>query len=273
MEKERVVLITGASSGIGLACAKMLADKGYIVYGTSRKASYPPTTVKKNFYMIQMDVTDEGSIKRAVNFIIEKEGKIDILINNAGFGLAGSVEDTSMKEAFEQFDTNFFGVHRVIKEVLPFMRERRKGYIINVSSIGGIIGLPFQPFYSASKFAVEGLTEALWHELKPFGIKVILIEPGDLKTEFTQRRVFVEKSQKSPYYVQMQKTISIAQRDETHGSSPEKVGKLLLKLLRKKNPKLRYQVGPSYEKVAVLLKRILPEKIFLWAISKYYKIG
>lgn len=272
MKESRVVLITGASSGIGKSCAELLAKKGFRVYGTSRKASIPPVESEPPF-LLKMDVSDEKSVRDAVGFVLATEGRIDILINNAGFGLAGSVEDTSISEAKHQFETNFFGVHRMLKEVLPVMRNQKSGIVINISSIAGIIALPYQPFYSASKFALEGLTEAIWHELRPFGIKVFLVEPGDLKTEFTKSRIFARASHNSPYTEQMKKTISVAEKDETSGSSPEEVARLIYRIITSGRTKLRYQVGPFHEKLAVKLKKLLPEGIFLKAVSRYYKIG
>lgn len=268
--KEKVALITGASSGIGKACAEVLVKSGIKVYGTSRKAKFPPD-LNSNPILVQMDVNDDESVNRAVSYILEKEGKIDILVNNAGFGIAGPVEETPLEAAKNQFETNFFGVHRVIKAVLPQMRERKDGLIVNISSIGGIIPLPFQPFYSASKFAVEGLTEALRMELIPFNIKVVLIEPGDLKTEFTDRRVkFIkEGSEYMPYF---ERTIKVVEHDERNGGSPEEVAKVLKKIIKSRNPKPRYTAGPTYEKVAVFLRRILPGKLFTWALAKYYRI-
>jgi short-subunit dehydrogenase len=268
--EKRVALITGASSGIGKACAEMLVNMGIKVYGTSRKAQFPPDA-DSNPTILQMDVNENKSISRAVSYILEKEGKIDILINNAGFGVAGPVEETPLEAAKEQFETNFFGVFRLILAVLPHMRERREGLIVNISSIGGIIPLPFQPFYSASKFAVEGLTEALRMELIPFNVKVVLIEPGDLKTDFTNRRVkFIkENSEYMPYF---ERTIKVVEHDERHGGSPEEVARVLKKIINSKNPKPRYTAGPSYEKAAVFLRRILPGRIFTWALAKYYRI-
>jgi short-subunit dehydrogenase len=271
MKNSKVILITGASSGIGKACASYLASLGHRVYGTSRRATFPETF---NSYpvLIPMDVTDEESVKKAISFVLEKEGKIDVLINNAGFGVAGAVEDTSYEEALSQFETNFFGSHRVIRHVIPYMREKRSGLIINIGSIAGLIGLPFQPFYSASKFALEGLSEALMHEVNPFNIKVVLVEPGDLKTEFTDRRQLVTKSLNSPYSAQMKKTLAVVEKDERSGGSPEAVARIISKIISSPNPRPRYRVGPFYEKLAVFLRRFLPERIFLWAIRKYYRI-
>ncbi|MGD1994460.1 MAG: SDR family oxidoreductase, partial [Anaerolineae bacterium] len=184
-EKE-VVLITGASSGIGKACADHLVQQGYRVFGTSRRAPFPPQPAKPGEpVMIRLDVDDEASVGQVVGHLHQSVGHIDVVVNNAGFGVAGAVEDTTLAEARAQMETNFFGVVRVCRAVLPRMRERGAGLIVNVSSLGGVIALPFQAFYSASKFAVEGFTEALRMEVKPFGVQVVLIQPGDLSTGFT----------------------------------------------------------------------------------------
>jgi short-subunit dehydrogenase len=174
-----VVLITGASSGIGQALAYTLMEKGYKVYGTSRGIKNEETIKAKNgsgfIKMIPLDVCSEVSVKNAVDYILQRELAIDILVNNAGFGIAGSVEDTSPEEALSQFDTNFFGVLRMIRAVLPKMREQKNGLIINVSSVAGLISVPYQSMYSASKYAVEAMTETLRLEVKPFGIRVSMV--------------------------------------------------------------------------------------------------
>ncbi|MGC8873617.1 MAG: SDR family NAD(P)-dependent oxidoreductase, partial [Chloroflexia bacterium] len=153
-----VVLITGASSGIGLACARYLADRGYRVFGTSR---HPEACPPEPFPMIQMDVCDDASVLRGVEAVRERAGRIDVLVNNAGIGYGGAIEDTSLEEAHRQFETNFFGALRLCRAVLPIMRAQGSGLIVNMSSIGGLIGLPFQGLYSATKFALEGMSEAL----------------------------------------------------------------------------------------------------------------
>ena len=171
--------------------------------------------------MIQMDVTDDTSIKTAVRHIVDKEGHLDVVVNNAGIGVAGSIEDTSMEEIKFQFETNFFGVFRVCHEVLPIMRIQRSGYIINISSIAGLIGVPFQGAYSASKFALEGLTEALRMEIKSFGIHTVLIEPGDFNTGFTINRIKTKKSQISSIYSdRFKRALHIMKEDERNGSKP-----------------------------------------------------
>jgi NAD(P)-dependent dehydrogenase (short-subunit alcohol dehydrogenase family) len=192
----KVVLITGASSGIGAACAQLLAQRGFNVYGSSRDPDFRPA----NFRPLQMDVCDDQSVERAVARVIAEAGSIDAVVNNAGCGLAGAVEDTTTPEAMHQMDVNFMGAFRVTRAVLPGMRQRRSGVIVNVSSLGGLFGLPFQSFYSASKFALEGFTESLRHEVGGYGIRVVLVEPGDVKTGFTASRVLTAATNSASAY-------------------------------------------------------------------------
>ncbi len=196
VQDNRVVLITGASSGLGLACAEHLHSKGYRVYGTSRQIKRD--TPSGSFQMIRMDVCDDNSVKEAIGRIVAAEKQLDILVNNAGISVSGAVEDISIAEYKIQFETNFFGALRVCQGVLPIMREQRSGCIINVSSLAGQIGLPFDGAYAASKFALEGVSEALRMEVKAFGIKVVLLEPGDINTGMTARNLLSEKS--TPVY-------------------------------------------------------------------------
>lgn len=270
MMNNKVILITGTSSGIGKACADYLSSKKYIVYGTSRK----PSNQKNNtFEMISMDVNNDESVKKAVSIVLEKYGRIDVVINNAGYGISGSIEETPIKKAYEQFNTNFFGVFRVCKEILPVMRKQKSGLIINISSIGGLLGLPFQGFYCAAKFALEGLSESLRMEIESFGIKVVLIEPGDIKTQFTFRRETLNYlNKKSNYDKNVKDTICIVERDEQSGPSPIKVAYLIEKIINKKSPKVRYIVGSFYQKFIVFLSRILPKKLIQWILMKYYKL-
>jgi NAD(P)-dependent dehydrogenase (short-subunit alcohol dehydrogenase family) len=179
MSEPRVVLITGASSGIGQATASLLADRGYKVFGTSRQ---PRSDTSDGFVMLQLDITSDTSVKACIHAVMQRTGRMDILINNAGYGLSGAIEETSIQEAKSQFETNFFGAVRMVKTVLPVMRQQRSGHIINISSMGGVVGNPFLGFYSASKFALEGYTEALRHEVKRFNIHVSLVEPTYFKT-------------------------------------------------------------------------------------------
>ncbi|MFH1743990.1 MAG: SDR family NAD(P)-dependent oxidoreductase, partial [bacterium] len=200
--------------------------------------------------------------------ILEKENGIDVVINCAGFGLAGSVEDTSTEEAKSQFETNFFGVMRVCRAALPGMRERGSGLIVNISSLGGLISAPFHGVYCASKFAVEGVTEALRMEVARFGIKVVLVEPGDFKTKFTGNRKKTEASQTNPaYQEQFENSLRAMEQAEQRGPEPAILARLIRKIIETPNPKLRYVAAPGMQPLAPLLKRILPwsvcEKIFM----------
>jgi NAD(P)-dependent dehydrogenase (short-subunit alcohol dehydrogenase family) len=264
-----VVLITGASTGIGFACAKTLSSAGYSVYGTSRN----PSGEDQGFKWLRMDVADEESVRNAIQKLLDKEGRIDIVVNNAGIGYGGAVEDTSLDEAKATLETNFFGVLRVCHAVLPVMRSQGKGLIVNMSSIGGLVGLPYVALYSASKYAVEGMTQALRLEVNPFGINVVLINPGDTATDFTQnRRLCQQSGEGSAYYEQFQRTLAIIEKNEIEGSSPERVAKVLLRVVSSAKPKRRYIAGNLFERLAVILRRYLPESVFEWGIAKYYSM-
>ncbi len=266
---KKVVLITGASSGFGKVAAEYLSQKDYKVYGTSRN----PSTQIKMYKMIQMNVNDKTSVAKGVRYILDKEGTIDVVVNNAGFGIAGSLEGTSVKEIKSQFETNFFGVLKVCKKVIPIMRSQQSGYIINISSIAGLIGVPFQGAYSASKFALEGLTEVLRMEVKPFGIHMVLIEPGDFNTEFTANRIKTKQSQDNSIYSErFKRALNIIEEDEKNGSKPDKIVLLIERIINNPSPRLRYMTGPLVQRIAVHLKKFLPARFFEWIITKSYKI-
>jgi len=268
----RVVLITGASSGIGKACAVRLAAEGDRVYGTSRHPS--EETGVPNMQMLAMDVNSDESVAAAIDQVVQAEGTIDVVVNNAGFGIAGAVEDTSIEEAKALFETNFFGMLRVCRAVLPVMRKAHRGTIINTSSLGGRIGLPYQGLYSATKFAVEGMSEALRMEVHQFGIRVIMIEPGDFRTGFTKNRRYVAAAQQDSIYREsFESTIEVAENDEQSGSSPEQIARLLVRILRSRSPKVRYSVGGISQRGAAILKQILPSRVFEWALMKYYRVN
>lgn len=271
----KVVLITGASSGIGKSMAEFLRDKGYRVYGTSRKAQLDDNTVRsdeKNGFlkMLKLDVCSDESVRNAISHIMALEGRIDIVVNNAGMGIAGSVEDTSPEEVFKQIDTNFLGMHRVIRQVAPIMRKQRSGLIVNISSVAAQFSIPFQAMYSASKAAIEAVSEVLRTELKPFGVNVVIIEPGDTKTGFTDNRVFAaDANENSVYKDAFKKSIGVMIKDETNGPDPIVVTKQLYRILGKKNPPVRVVVGLQY-KVLTFLKRLLPTRLILFVLSKMY---
>ena len=263
----KVILITGISSGFGKAISEILPDKGYKVYGISRR----PLEERKGITVLKGDVTDIDSIKTAVHSLLEKEGKIDVLINNAGMGIAGPIEFCSPLEIRTQMDTNFTGIVNMIQAVLPAMRSQRQGLILNISSIGGLMGLPYQGFYSASKFAVEGLSEGLRMELKPYNIKVVVIRPGDFLTSFTSNRKMVDQLSGNPYEMQFKKTISVIEKDENGGLKPEYLAKKIAGIIEKRNPDNTYVIATAEQKLAVVLKKILPSSWFFSMLESHYK--
>jgi NAD(P)-dependent dehydrogenase (short-subunit alcohol dehydrogenase family) len=279
MQSKRVILISGTSSGFGKACAEHLCARGYRVFGTSRTdapasqgaaAAGGPGALDR----LQMNVNDDASAKQAVETVLARAGRIDVVVNNSGIGIAGAVEDTTIEEARAQFETNFFGVLRVCRAVLPAMRAQGSGTIINISSIGGLVGIPFQALYSASKFAVEGLSEALRLEVRPFGIRVVLVEPGDARTRFTARRVRTAASLSNPGYREAcERAVAIMEADERNGMAPERVALLVEKIIRARSPRLRYVVAPAPEAIAFGLRRFVPAGVFEWGLRRYYRLG
>jgi NAD(P)-dependent dehydrogenase (short-subunit alcohol dehydrogenase family) len=252
----KVVLITGASSGIGLACAVHLAAQGFAVVGASRR-----TTAEVAWTSLVMDVDDDASVASVVGQVVRDHGGIDAVVTCAGWGLAGPVETTPVAEARAQLDTNFFGTVRVVAAALPNLRAR-KGRIVLMSSIGGVIGLPFQAYYSASKFALEGWAEALAWELKPHGVPVTLVEPGNFHTGFTGARRSVPAGPGDPYAEAAAKAITRMERDEANGADPERVAAVVAKVLTRARPPRRLSVGPADERIGVLAKRLLPNRLF-----------
>jgi len=275
---DRVVLITGASSGFGEACARHLSQKGYRVYGTSRNAGFEkksaPSPAGVPFLkMIPMDVRETASVNKGVKYIIDREGRIDVMVNNAGIAVAGTVEDMTVDDVKSQFETNFFGAVRVCQAVIPKMRAQHSGYIVNISSIGGVMGIPFQSAYSASKFALEGFTEAFRIEVKPFGIHVVLIEPGDFKTSITKNRIKPTISQKNFAYAKQYHTaLTIMENEEKNGQPPEKLALLLEKIITHPSPKVRYTIGKLEQRLSTLYKRLVPSKTYERTFMKYYKL-
>jgi short-subunit dehydrogenase len=267
--KEKVILIVGASSGIGKACAFELSKEGHIVFGTSRKVkNWEEIPVgEKKFYLLPMDVTDDQSIFQGVSKIVEKEGKIDVLIQNAGVGLAGPIEETQEKEAIWQFEVNFFGAFRVVKNILPIMRKRKNGLIVFISSLAGEFGLPFQSFYSASKAALNNFAEALQMECS--FLKVAVVEPGDYRTSFPDNRVMVKGyNPEISFYKNCQIAIQKQEKAERQSGNPEEVAKLISKII--KNPsRFYYRVGKN-AKIIGILGKILPRRLVIEAVAKHY---
>ncbi|MGE5559783.1 MAG: SDR family oxidoreductase [Chloroflexota bacterium] len=270
----RVALVVGASSGMGRACAEYLRDQGYYVYGTSRRASFPTDDGYRNadgfLTMIPLDVTQEASVSQAVGFVLAKEGQLNVLLNCAGYALGGAIEDTSRDEAREIFETNFFGLMDVCRAVLPAMRAQKGGLIVNIGSVAGFIALPFQAMYSASKYAVEAMSEALRMEVRPFGIKVSLIDPGDVHTGFTASRKTVAAAATNPVYqARHEKAVKEMIRSETAGPGPQVVVREFARILNSANPPVRVVVTPQYKAVAVL-KRILPARWVEAIVERMY---
>ena len=259
----KVAVITGASSGIGLECAKMFSQNGYKVYALSRRGG--------NDHLIshvKCDVTDEKCVKSTFSDIFEKENRIDILVNNAGFGISGAVEFTDTQSAKKQFDVNFFGTVICSKAVLKLMRKQGFGRIINISSMAAPLAIPFQSFYSASKAAVNSFTLSLANEVKPFGISVCALMPGDVKTEFTQNRE-KEIAGKEVYGDIIEKSIAQMEKDEQNGMSAEKIARAVLALAEKKKAKPLSTTGLQYKCFSVLSK-VLPTKIVNGVIALIY---
>ena len=233
---EKVVLITGASSGIGKACAGYFSVRDHVVYGTTRNRhllrAWPEDAEYK---MLFMDVTDIDSIQNGVDKILEECGHLDILINNAGIGMAGSIEDSSYEELKLQFDTNLFGAVNVINEILPLMRKYGSGLIVNIGSVASYISIPFQAAYSASKAALLSMTCSLRNEIKEFGIRTCIIHPGDLKTDFTFNRKRTQKAKTGTVYKEkMEKSIAVMARDEQNGGDPICIAKAVYKAAKKR---------------------------------------
>jgi NAD(P)-dependent dehydrogenase (short-subunit alcohol dehydrogenase family) len=267
---EKVILITGISSGFGKQTAELLAAKGHRVYGTVRNEALSGGLVK----VIKMDLMDHASINMAVETVLSAEGRIDVLINNAGMHTGGPVETSPIENIRFQMDTNFIGMVQLIRTVLPSMRKQGNGLIINFSSIGGLMGLPFQGFYSASKFAIEGISEVLRMELKQFNIKVVLINPGDFHTSNSaNRRNFLAPTGPSdPYEKQFSKTLAKIEKDEGKGWEPEILAGKIVKIVESKNPKQRYIIASFEQKLSVYLKNILPGSVFRKILEDYYSI-
>lgn len=263
-----VILITGTTSGFGRAMAQQLTACGHKVYGTYRRDSkqIPGVTYLK------ADVQDEESLKNAVNHVMELEGRIDTLISNAGMGIGGPLEFTSIEDSQRQMDVNFMGMVRLLNQVVPVMRQQRQGHIICISSIGGLMGLPYQGMYSASKFAIEGYCEALRLEVHQFGIKVTLINPGDFHTGFTSARSKNLAPEAMATYPSYSASIASIENDERSGLKPDYLARRICRIVSKKHPRNRYIIATFIQKTSVVLKAILPSKWYDRILASYYKL-
>jgi short-subunit dehydrogenase len=267
---KKVILITGISSGFGKETAEFLKDNGHTVYGTVRR----DVDICPGINVLNLDLTNIESIRLAVQTILNKEERIDVLINNAGMHTGGPIETSPVENIKLQMDTNFMGLVNLTREVLPLMRKQGGGTIISFSSIGGLMGLPFQAFYSAGKFAIEGFSEALRMEVRQFNIKVVLINPGDFHTSNSaNRRNFLAPSDDNdPYREQYLRTMGIIEKDEAGGWEPKILAKKLVRIVESKNPRQRYIIASFEQKLAVVLKYILPGKFFGMILEDHYKI-
>jgi short-subunit dehydrogenase len=267
---KKVILVTGASSGLGRATANSLAAQGYKVYGTSR---YLKRIKDVSFAPVEMDVTDDASVNAGVAKIIKAEGRIDVLVNNAGNGITGPLYIMPVDAAKKQFEVNFFGIVRVSSAVLPGMIEKKQGLVINISSLAGLFGLPYQGLYSASKFAIEGYSQSLRMELQNTGVKVSVVNPGDFKTDFTGNReklpfIIVNEQLQNEY----EAAVTSMEKDESMGGDASKVANQVCRIVAKSKPAHNYLVGAFGQTIVPTLKALLPGSIFVKLMNDHYGI-
>lgn len=265
----RVVLITGGSSGIGKSIGEFLHKKGFIVYGTSRN---PEKVLNSVFPLETLDVRNAESIQLAVAKIIKTSGRLDVVINNAGVGITGPLEEIPMEEIKNNFETNFFGPIEVMKAVLPQMRKQKSGLIINITSIAGYMGLPYRSVYSASKGALELITEALRMEVKSFGIEITNVAPGDFATNIASGRFHAPVIKGSAYEKIYGDTLDTIDRHVDTGSNPTEMAEAVYKIIQQKKPKVHYKIGAFMQKFSIVLKRLLPDKIYEKILMNHYRI-
>jgi len=265
----KVVLITGGSSGIGKSVGIFLLEKGFIVYGTSRN---PQKIQNHPFKLVALDVTNIETINTAVTEVISNEGRLDILINNAGMGITGPIEETPTDEMRNVFNTNLFGAIDVMKAVLPQMRKQKSGLIINVTSIAGYMGLPFRGIYSATKGALEIVTEAIRMEVKSFGIQVTNVAPGDFATNIASGRYHTPVFENSPYKKTYQENLDLMDAHVDNGSDPLEMATAIYKIIQTPKPKIHYKVGDFMQKFSIVLKKILPDKMYEKLLMNHYKL-
>lgn len=265
----KVVLITGGSSGIGKSIGEFLHHKGFVVYGTSRNSERVLNSI---FPLLTLDVRNFESICEAVAKIITTSGRLDIVINNAGVGITGPLEEIPTAEIRNNFETNFFGPIEVMKAVLPQMRSQKSGLIINITSIAGYMGLPYRSVYSASKGALELITEGLRMEVKSFGIQITNVAPGDFATNIASGRFHAPLIKGSAYEIPYGNTLQLMNEHVGSGSNPNEIAEAVYQIIQNSNPRIHYKVGAFMQKFSIVLKRILPDKVYEKMLMNHYKL-
>lgn len=265
----KVVLITGGSSGIGKAVGEFLLEKGFTVYGTSRN---PDRISNSLFPLLTLDVRNADSIQKAVVEIIEKSGRVDVVINNAGVGITGPIEETPIEEIKNNFETNLFGPIEVMKAVLPTMRNQKSGLIINITSIAGYMGLPYRGVYSSSKAALEIISESISMEVKSFGINVVNVAPGDFATNIASGRYHAPVIKGSAYETPYGNTLQQMDEHVNSGSNPNQMAFAIYQIINEKNPKGHYKIGDFMQRFSIVLKRILPDRMYEKMLMNHYKL-
>lgn len=266
---QKVVVITGGSSGIGKSVGEFLSDKGFTVYGTSRN---PERITNSRFPLLALDVRNKESIQKAFAEVITKSGRIDVVINNAGVGITGPIEEIPTEEIRNNFETNFFGPIEVMKAALPQMRAQKSGLIINITSIAAYMGLPYRGIYSASKGALELITEAIRMEVKSFGIHITNVAPGDFATNIASGRYHAPVISGSAYETPYGNTLKMMDEHVDSGSNPNEMAEAIYKIIQTSNPKIHYKIGVFMQKFSIVLKRILPDKVYEKMLMNHYKL-
>jgi NAD(P)-dependent dehydrogenase (short-subunit alcohol dehydrogenase family) len=260
--RRKIIVITGTSSGFGKAAAERLADAGHQVYGLSMEAVRPSRSHGGRIQHSRVDIRSERAVSAAIREIIRREKRIDVLVNNAGIGIAGALEETSTEEGQDLFNVNLWGLHRLCRHVVPQMRRQGSGTIINVGSFAGLYAIPFQGIYSASKYAIEAMSEALSMELKPFGVRVCVVEPGDAATSFVRHRRYARQTRRSAYGRQFRSVMRTVEHDEESGFPPEVVGRCIARIVERGPRRFRYPVGNRLESALLRLKHLTPHALF-----------
>lgn len=266
----QVILVTGALSGLGKSIATHLHAMGHTVYGTTR--NFKKYTDLPSFHLLELDLNNKESIDKAVALLKEKEGKVDVLINNAGVGIAGPIEETNLDEIRNNFEINFFKPLYIIQQILPIMRASSSGIIINITSIAGHMGLPFRGVYSASKSALSILTEALRLETVGQGIRIMTLAPGDYATDIASRRYHAPVIENSPYQQAYQHSLDMMNKHISTGNNPIEIAHKVAKLLNIQAPKPHYAAGSFLQKFSLVLKRILPQKTYEKILKNHYRL-